>query len=132
MKRIAVTLSILGIAFATTAFAQHPAAPGTSTQAAPQMSAPRGPHAGPPAGGTMPMMDMCQQMMAGGMMTDRNAMMGGGMMGSGMMGGGMMGGGMMGGPQSADPKMMEMRGEMMKAMGEIMMKHARGMQPARP
>ena len=55
-------------------------------------------------------------------------------MGAGMQGGGMMcpmtgteeGMGMMGG-MGGDPKtmgrMMEMRGEMMKAMGEIMMKH---------
>jgi len=55
----------------------------------------------PPAPGAMPMMDMCGPMMAGGAM-------------------------------SADPKhhaaMMEMRGEMMKTMGELMMKHAQRMQ----
>jgi hypothetical protein len=131
MRRIVATLTVLGMAVAMPAFAQQPAAPGTPAQPAPQMSAPRGPHAGPPAGGMMPMMDMCQQMMAGGMMSGPHAMAGG-MMG----GGGMMAGGMMGGPQSTDPKMMahmmEMRGEMMKAMGEIMMKHAQKMQPARP
>jgi hypothetical protein len=42
-----------------------------------------------------------------------------------------MGPGMMGG-QSSDPKMMaqmmEMRGEMIKAMGDIMLKHAKKMQ----
>ena len=57
-------------------------------------------------------MEMCRHMMGYG------GMMGGGM-GSGMMGGG-------------DPKqqaeMMAMRGEMMKAMGEIMMKYAQRMQ----
>jgi hypothetical protein len=120
MRRIVATLTVLGMAVAMPAFAQQPAAPGTPAQPAPQMSAPRGPHAGPPAGGMMPMMDMCQQMMAGGMMSGPHAMAGG----------------MMGGPQSTDPKMMahmmEMRGEMMKAMGEIMMKHAQKMQPARP
>ncbi|HKZ08275.1 MAG TPA: hypothetical protein VJU81_22605 [Methylomirabilota bacterium] len=66
-------------------------------------------------------MEMCRHMMGYG------GMMGGGM-GSGMMGGGM-GPGMMGG---GDPKqqaeMMAMRGEMMKAMGEIMMKYAQRMQ----
>ncbi len=54
--------------------------------------------------GQMPMMDMCMAMP------------------------------MMSGAPSADPKeradMLEMRGEMMKAMGDIMMKHARRMQGA--
>jgi hypothetical protein len=57
----------------------------------------------------MPMMDMCRQMMG-----DMTRMP------------------MMGGAASADPKekadMLEMRGEMMKAMGDIMTKHARRMQ----
>jgi hypothetical protein len=48
----------------------------------------------------------------------------GGMMGGGMMGGGMMG--MMGG--QGDPRAMQMRGEMMKAMGEIMMKYGKAME----
>ena len=60
----------------------------------------------PREAGMMPVMDMCRQMMAGSMM--------------GM---------------SADPKMdpgmmahmLEMRGEMMKAMGEVMLKHGRMM-----
>jgi hypothetical protein len=43
---------------------------------------------------------------------------------SGMMGGGMMG--MMGG--QGDPRAMQMRGEMMKAMGEIMMKYGKAME----
>lgn len=50
----------------------------------------------------------------------------GGMMGGAMMGGGM---GMMGG-QSDSPRMMQMRGEMMKAMGEVMMKYGRMMEGA--
>ena len=41
-------------------------------------------------------------------------------------------GGMTGGEQPVDPnvtvQMMEMRGEMMKAMGDIMLKHAKRMQ----
>lgn len=60
-------------------------------------------------GGEVPMMDMCHQMM-----------------------GDMMRMPMMGAAAPADPKekaeMLEMRGEMMKAMGGIMMKHARRMQ----
>ena len=60
----------------------------------------------PRDGSSMPMMDMCRQMMAGSMMG-------------------------MSGDQKLDPKMMaqmlQMRGEMMKAMGEIMMKHGGAM-----
>jgi hypothetical protein len=66
---------------------------------------PPGPTGGP-HDGAMPMMDMCRQMMAGPMMG-------------------------MSADQKVDPKMMahmlEMRGEMMKAMGEVMMKHGKMM-----
>ena len=50
-----------------------------------------------------------------------------------MMSGGMMGGGMMGmmGSQSDSPQMMQMRGEMMKAMGEVMLKYGKMMEGAR-
>lgn len=50
-----------------------------------------------------------------------------------MMGGGMMGGGMMGmmGGQSDSPRMMQMRGEMMKAMGEVLVKYGKAMEGAR-
>ena len=62
-------------------------------------------------GGNMPMMEMCRQMMAD--TTDMPTM---------------------GSPTPADPKekaaMLQMRGEMMKAMGDIMMKHAQRMQGA--
>ena len=63
------------------------------------------------------------QQMQGGMCP---MMTGGGMMG----GGGMIGGGMMGmlGPQSDSPQIMQMRGEMMKAMGEVMMKYGKMME----
>ncbi len=46
------------------------------------------------------------------------------MMSGGMME--MMGGGMMGNP--SDPRMLQMRGEMMKAMGDIMMKYGKMME----
>ncbi|HZM26734.1 MAG TPA: hypothetical protein VFB89_05225 [Gemmatimonadales bacterium] len=44
--------------------------------------------------------------------------------------GGMMGGGMMGmmGGQSDSPRMMQMRGEMMKAMGEVLVKYGKAME----
>jgi len=61
-------------------------------------------------------MEMCRQMMGQG-----------GMMGGGM-GPGMMGPGMMGGDPKQQVEMMAMRGEMMKAMGDIMMKYAQRMQ----
>jgi hypothetical protein len=73
-------------------------------------------------------MEMCRQMMSQG------GMMGGGM-GPGMMRDGMMGPGMMGGMMGGDPKqqaeMMAMRGEMMKAMGDIMLKYAQRAQSAK-
>ena len=82
------------------------------------------------------MMQMCSQMM--GHSGAMGAMMGGGMMAP--MGGAMMG--PMGGPMmgmmpmmSGDAKqqaeMMAMRGEMMKAMGDIMLKYAERMRPAK-
>ena len=47
------------------------------------------------------------------------------------MGPGMMGMMPMGGDPKQQAEMMAMRGEMMKAMGEIMMKSAQRMQPAK-
>jgi hypothetical protein len=58
-------------------------------------------------------MEMCRQMMG------QQGMMGGGM-GGGMMGMPMM----MGGDPKQQAEMLAMRGEMMKAMGDIMMKYA--------
>jgi len=69
-----------------------------------QPSAAPAPAPGPAAG--MPAMDMCRQMMADSMMMP------------------MMGGVMSPAERAA---MLQMRGEMMKAMGDIMMKHARRM-----
>jgi hypothetical protein len=70
-------------------------------------------------------MAMCRQMMS------QRGMTGGGMA-PGMIGGGMIGMmPMMGGDGTPSPDMMAMRGEMMKAMGDIMMKYAQRMQPAK-
>jgi hypothetical protein len=66
-------------------------------------------------------MEMCRQMMGQGGM----------MMGGGMMGPGMMGGMMMGGDPKQQAEMMAMRGEMMKAMGDIMLKYAQRAQSAK-
>jgi hypothetical protein len=119
------TVLVFGLAEHAAAQSQAPerrepsAAPGgTGTSQMPHPMAP---------GGQGHMM-MCPMMMGGG------GMMGGGMMGSGMMGSGTMGMPMMGG--STDPKtmgrMLQMRGEMMKAIGDIMMKHGKAMESGQP
>ena len=109
MKRLIVAIGIVALATATTASAQPPTAdqhhpPGQTPTPSVQPSPAPAPH----AGGMMPMMEMCREMMGPGMMRG----------------------------QSGDPKMMaemmEMRGEMMKAMGDIMMKHAKKMQGMPP
>ena len=66
-------------------------------------------------------LEMCRQMMGQA-----------GRMGEGMMGGGMMGMPMMiGGDPKQQSEMLAMRGEMMKAMGDIMMKYAQRAQSAK-
>jgi hypothetical protein len=102
-----VVLAVIGLTLvfgAVPGWAQAPLDQHHQPSAAPA-AAPSGMQA--PQGGMMPMMDMCRQMMAGPMMG-------------------------MGSDQKMDPKMtahmLEMRGEMMKAMGEVMMKHGKMMQ----
>ncbi len=114
MKRLVTVLTVaFVISAAASAFAQAPAAPGPRH---PQEGAATPAPPGPQHGGMMPM-EMCRQMM------------GGQMMGGQMMGGGPMAG--MHDMHATDPKMMsemmELRGEMMKAMGDVMIKHARRM-----
>jgi hypothetical protein len=93
-------------------FAQSPAKPADPHHPVATTPAPSAGATGDPRDGMMPMMDMCRQMMNG-------PMAGGSMAGGPMMG--------MGADGKMDPKMMaqmlQMRGEMMKAMGEVMMKH---------
>jgi hypothetical protein len=111
VRKMKVMVTILGLTVlfgVAPAWAQSPTDPHHQPAAA--VAASPGGMQAPPDGGAMPMMDMCRQMMAGPTMG-------------------------MGGDQKMDPKMMahmlEMRGEMMKAMGDIMMKHGRMMQGAR-
>jgi hypothetical protein len=114
MKRFSAHMTgpLLALLIVTPVYAQqpgtandphHPATP-SATPATPAPTSTPG-----SKGGDMPMMDMCRQMMG-----DMTAMP------------------MMGGAAPTDPKekadMLQMRGEMMKAMGDIMMKHARRMQ----
>jgi hypothetical protein len=109
-----VTGALLAVLIATPVFAQQPG-PANDPHHPTTPSAPAGvtaPATPGSKGGEMPMMDMCRQMM-----------------------GDMMGMPTMGGAASMNPKeradMLQMRGEMMKAMGDIMMKHAQRMQGAR-
>ena len=126
MKRLMLAITVLVLSTAVTAYAQQPATPADTPRPPGEMHAMRG----GPAGGGMPMMDACRAMMAGQSMPGGGGgemMMGGPMMG-GMMNGGMMSGG--------DPKMMghmlEMRGEIMKAVGDIMLRHGQKMQQETP
>ena len=111
LTRVAAAVLVAGLV-ATPVSAQPPT-PGTDPHhpaPSPGASAAPAPST-PPKHGERPMMDMCRQMMAD------------------MTGPSMMGGGAAAGPKErAD--MLHMRGEMMKAMGDIMMKHARRMQTA--
>jgi hypothetical protein len=115
MKRISafVASALLSMLVVASAQAQQPAAPSDPHHPAPAASsATPAPPASPGSkGGDMPMMDMCRQMMGESMAMP-----------------------MMGGAGPADPKekaeMLQMRGEMMKAMGDIMLKHARRMEGA--
>jgi hypothetical protein len=132
MTRLMTVIGLIVLATAVPVLAQQPTAAGSSAQT----PTPPATHTG-----SMMPMHMCREMMMSGQSTMGPGMMGGhsmmgaGMMGPGMMGTGMMGPGMMAG-QSTDPKtmaeMMEMRGEMMKAMGDIMLKHAKRMQETPP
>ncbi|MBI2159368.1 MAG: hypothetical protein HYU25_03080 [Candidatus Rokubacteria bacterium] len=135
-KRLFAVLCGLALVFtlAAPAAAQQPSpqpgmSPGPGGQP-PQMPMPGG---GGMQGGGMMMCPMMSAMMGGGMMGG-GMMRGGGMMGEGMMGGGGMMG-MMGG--QADPKtqarMLQMRGEIMKAVGDVLIKHGKALesQPAK-
>jgi hypothetical protein len=132
MKRLIAMIGTVLLATGAVAYAQQAAAPADPHHPQGQAQPPAGQQArmpGAPMGGMMPMMQMCREMMGGGGMGGHSTM------GPGMMGG-MMGGGMMGGGEAADPstlaRMLEMRGDMMKAMGEVMLKHARKLQEAPP
>ena len=107
--------ALLALLIVVPAYAQQPPTANDPHQPGAPATGPAAPapRATPgPKSGDMPMMDMCRHMMAGDMMASS----------------------MMGGPLPADPKgkadMLQMRGEMMKAMGDIMMKHAKKMQGA--
>jgi len=115
---LVIATAVFSILATAVAIAQQPAHPHDAAQQAPS-SAPKPamPAQGPDAHMAQHM-EMCRQMMG------HAGMMGGGM-GQGMMSGGMMGMPMMmGGDPKQQAEMLAMRGEMMKAMGEIMMKYA--------
>ena len=114
MKRFSafVTGALLAMLVVAPVYAQQPGTANDPHHPATPAATPATP--APPStpgskGADMSMMDMCRQMMG-----DMTAMP------------------MTGGAAPSDPKekadMLQMRGEMMKAMGDIMMKHARRMQ----
>jgi hypothetical protein len=122
MTRLMTVIGLIVLATAVPVLAQQPTAAGSLAQT----PTPPATHTG-----SMMPMHMCREMMMSGPSTMGPGMMGGhSMMGPGMMGPGMMAG------QPTDPKamaqMLEMRGEMMKAMGDIMLKHAKQMQETPP
>ena len=120
-----VVLTLVVVAFP--AFAQSPATPPGSEQTPAQDRQPPG---GGPRGG---MMGGQGGMHGGGMMMGRDRMRGGSGsdMCSMMMGGGM---GMLGEP--GDPKtaarMLKLRGDMLKAMGEVLLKHGAELEKSVP
>jgi hypothetical protein len=113
-NRIGMVMIALVVFLATSAASaqmQHPASPSPG-------------QAPPGSASQQPMMGMTHPMMGQGMMCPMMGMTrGGGMEGMGMMGGM---------PNMSDPKaaarMLKLRGDMMKAMGEVMLKHAQAME----
>ena len=113
MKRFTAAIFVIAVSLVTVVFA-------VAQQSAPQHGGMQPPGAAAPKPGTphdhdahhAQHMGMCRQMMGQG-----------GMMGDGMMAG-MMGGMMTSGDPKQQADMMAMRGEMMKAMGDIMIKYA--------
>jgi hypothetical protein len=101
-----VAITLFAVLMAMPVYGQQPE--GTHDHAQPPAGTAPEPPAGP-KGPQMPMMDMCRDMM-------------GGMPGMAMTGPS----GRMGPREHA--AMLEMRGDMMKAMGDVMLKHARRMQ----
>ena len=101
-KRVLISMVLGALLVGGTSFAQQA---GSGSQM-PQM-----PHGA--QGGTCPMMA-----------SGACPMMGGGMHG------GMMGGGMGMGQMGNSPQALQMRGEMMKAMGDVMIKHGQMMEKA--
>lgn len=109
-----LVIAVFTLVMVSPVHAQQPAEPGDQHHQPPAAGAPAPRPGGPPQGGPgggmmggMMPMEMCHQMMSSHM------------------------DGMMGGQQPMDPKMMaemmEMRGEIMKAVGDIMIKHAKKM-----
>ena len=102
---LVVAAGLLALSFVTSAPAQQ------SGMGSQMPQSPQTPGQSPTQGGMCPMCSSGMCPMMGGMQ------------------GGMMGGGMMGmGGQADSPKAVQMRGEMMKAMGEVMIKYGKMME----
>ena len=122
---LALTIAALSILVGAVAWAQQPAHQHDADKPTPGASSTPSASSHDRHAHMAQHMEMCRQMMGQGGMTDGG--MGGGMMGGGMMGMPMM----MGGDPKQQAEMMAMRGEMMKAMGEIMLKYAQRAQAAK-
>jgi hypothetical protein len=114
-KGVLVSMMLGAVLVGGTSFAQQG---GTGSQMPPSPA----PHGG--QGMACPMMASGTCSMMGG------GMHGGAMPGGAMQGCGMMAGGMMGGQTGDNPKALQMRGEMMKAMGDVLIKHGQMMEKA--
>ncbi len=127
-----ISLGLVTILIAGPALAQQPAPPGDPDHPPGQAQTPAPVSPTPPTGAGMPSMEMCHRMMHE--MMAAQGMPAGSGMGTDTMGSMMRMPMMPGQPMDAKTmaQMMEMRGEMMKAMGEIMMKHAQRMQGQAP
>ena len=125
MKRLTAAIFVIAVSLMTVAFA-------VAQQSAPHHGGMQPSGASAPKPGTPhdhdahhgQHMEMCRQMMSQSGMMMRDGMMGGGMMSGGMMP-------MIGGDPKQQAEMMAMRGEMMKAMGDIMLKYAQRAQSAK-
>jgi hypothetical protein len=118
-KMIALAAAVAVLLIASAAMAQM--RPMTPAQPSP---------AQPPAGTHAPGQQAQPPMMGQGMMGMMCPMMGQSMMGMGM-GPGMMGGTMGMSDPRAHARMLKFHGDMMKAMGEVLLKHAQEMEQAK-
>ncbi len=116
IKTLVITAAVFSMLTTAVVMAQQPTHQHDAGQQPPASAAkPSMPAQGPDAHMAQHM-EMCRQMMG------QPGMMGGGMMGMPMM---------MGGDPKQQAEMLAMRGEMMKAMGDIMIKYAQRAQSVR-
>src|SRR5262245_11489247 len=105
-----------------------------ATAQAPTVPSQAQPHGGAHAPAQQPQQPMTGHMGQRGQdqMSMMCSMMGSGRMSGGMMAGRMMGGGMIGtGDPKSQARILKLRGDMMKAMGDVLLKHAQEVEQAK-